>query len=63
MKSLKPAPDPYRLAVERLGVTRALVVEDSDAGVASGLAAGLDVLRIPAQVEMLTRARPHLIGR
>ena len=60
VKSLKPAPDPYRLAVERLGVTRALVVEDSDAGVASGLAAGLEVLRVTAQVEMPTLLRAHL---
>jgi beta-phosphoglucomutase len=59
VKNLKPAPDPYRLAVERLGVTRALVVEDSDAGVASGQAAGLDVLKVPSQMEMadLLRAR------
>ena len=61
VKSLKPAPDPYRLAVERLGVTRALVVEDSDAGVASGLAAGLEVLRVSAQVEMPTLLRAHLL--
>ena len=60
VKSLKPAPDPYLLALERLGVTRALVVEDSDAGVASGLAAGLEVLRVPAQVEMPALLRAHL---
>ncbi|MEO8129132.1 MAG: HAD family phosphatase [Bryobacteraceae bacterium] len=60
VKHLKPAPDPYKLAVERLGVTRALVVEDSDAGVASGLAAGLDVLRVPSQVEMPELLRGHL---
>jgi len=60
VKSLKPAPDPYRLAVERLGVTRALVVEDSEAGVASGLAAGLEVLRVQAQAEMPALLRAHL---
>ncbi|MGH9631009.1 MAG: HAD family hydrolase [Bryobacteraceae bacterium] len=49
---LKPAPDPYLLAMKRLNVQRALVVEDSDAGVASAHAAGLDVLRIPAQSEV-----------
>ena len=43
---LKPAPDPYVEAARRLDVTRALVVEDSDAGEASGLAAGFEVLRI-----------------
>ncbi len=59
VKNLKPAPDPYRLAVERLGVFKALVIEDSEAGVASGHAAGLDVLKIASQQEMpgLVRAR------
>jgi HAD superfamily hydrolase (TIGR01509 family) len=42
----KPFPDPYLLAAERLGVTRALVVEDSEAGVASGRAAGFEVLAV-----------------
>jgi beta-phosphoglucomutase len=46
---LKPAPDPYLLAAERLGVSRALVVEDSAAGVESGRAAGFDVLHVPRQ--------------
>ncbi len=43
----KPAPDPYLLAARKLGANTALVVEDSKAGVASGRAAGFDVLRIP----------------
>ncbi len=43
----KPAPEPYLLAARRLGVRTALVVEDSDAGLESGKAAGFDVLRIP----------------
>jgi beta-phosphoglucomutase len=60
VKNLKPAPDPYRLAVERLGVTRALVVEDSEAGVASGLAAGLDVLKVPSPREMAGLVRSRL---
>jgi beta-phosphoglucomutase len=42
----KPAPDPYLLAAERLGVARPLVVEDSEAGVASGRAAGFEVLQV-----------------
>ena len=37
---LKPAPDPYLLAARRLGAERPLVVEDSEAGLASGRAAG-----------------------
>ena len=44
--NLKPAPDPYLKAAELLGSRKPLVIEDSDAGVASGLAAGFDVLRI-----------------
>ena len=48
---LKPAPDPYWKAAELLGVRRALVVEDSDAGVESGRAAGFDVLRVGSAAE------------
>jgi HAD superfamily hydrolase (TIGR01509 family) len=49
---IKPAPDPYLKAAELVDARRPLVVEDSDAGVESGRAAGFDVLRIvsPAQV-------------
>lgn len=59
VQRLKPAPDPYLLAVERLAVSNALAIEDSDAGEASAVAAGLDVLRIQVQSEMpkLLRAR------
>jgi sugar-phosphatase len=41
----KPAPDPYLLAAERLGVDPAdcVVVEDAPAGVAAGRAAGMTV--------------------
>ena len=54
----KPAPDPYRRAAELLSATSALVVEDSEAGLASGRAAGFDVLEIPAAARM-----PELIRR
>lgn len=56
---LKPAPDPYLRAAELLGSKRPLVVEDSDAGVASATAAGFDVLRIsgPEKVAAEVRAR------
>jgi len=60
VRRLKPAPDPYLLAVERLGVTRALVVEDSDAGEASAKAAGLEVLRIYEQSEMVDAVKARL---
>ena len=56
----KPAPDPYLLAVERLGVGRALAVEDSDAGEASARAAGLDVLRVMTAPEMPMLLRQRL---
>lgn len=44
----KPAPDPYAAAAVHLGVPpdRALAIEDSRQGIASGRAAGMDVLAI-----------------
>ena len=42
----KPDPEPYLLAAKQLNVTRAVVVEDSDAGEKSGIAAGFDVVRV-----------------
>jgi beta-phosphoglucomutase len=57
VEKLKPAPDPYLRAAELLGVTRALVVEDSDAGEASGRAAGFDVLRVTSAAEVAERVR------
>ncbi len=55
----KPAPDAYLLAARLLGVTSALVVEDSEAGAASGRAAGFEVLRVPTSdsVPRLVRQR------
>ena len=46
----KPAPDPYLLAAQRLGVDapRCVVLEDSPAGVASGEAAGCAVVAVPS---------------
>jgi beta-phosphoglucomutase len=59
--NLKPAPDPYLRAAELLGASRPLVVEDSDAGVASGTAAGFEVLRL-AHPETLDRELLRRIG-
>lgn len=55
----KPDPEPYLLAAKRLGVTRALVMEDSAAGLASGRAAGFEVLQVrhPSEVPELLRRR------
>jgi beta-phosphoglucomutase len=52
VERLKPAPDPYLEAARRLDVRRALVVEDSDAGEASGRAAGFDVLRVKTAADV-----------
>jgi beta-phosphoglucomutase len=55
----KPAPEPYLLAATRLGIGTALVLEDSAAGIASGRAAGFEVLAIrhPSEVPGLLRQR------
>lgn len=59
--NLKPAPDPYLRAAELLGAKKPLVVEDSEAGEASGRAAGFEVLRVfsadsvPAEVRRALR--------
>jgi beta-phosphoglucomutase len=56
----KPAPDPYLLAMERLGVRSAVAVEDSAAGIASARAAGLDVVAIPNAADVCRLVRQHL---
>lgn len=52
VRHAKPHPDPYRRAVEALGVPAAscVVIEDSPAGVASAAAAGCRVLAVPRDV-------------
>jgi beta-phosphoglucomutase len=57
---LKPAPDPYLKAAELLGARAPLVVEDSDAGVASGRAAGFEVVRISTPDRLATEVMAHL---
>lgn len=52
VKNRKPHPEPYRLAAERLGVGRPLVVEDSEPGAAAGAAAGFEVLRLASPYEL-----------
>jgi len=63
----KPAPEPYLMAAQLLGASNPLVVEDSPAGIASGRAAGFEVLAVqsPAEVPELVRrrlARAHELG-
>lgn len=50
--ALKPAPDPYLFAARNLPAARPLVVEDSEAGEASGRAAGFEVLRVQRPEEV-----------
>ena len=59
----KPAPEPYLAAAKLLNARRPLVVEDSDAGVASGLAAGFEVLRVSNVEETASLVRARLFGR
>lgn len=42
----KPSPDPYRLAIQRLGAKNLLVFEDTVSGVASAKAAGATVIAL-----------------
>ena len=56
----KPAPDPYLLAAHQLGAACPLVVEDSAAGIASGRAAGFDVLPVENAAEMPELLLRHL---
>lgn len=46
VSNLKPHPEPYLLAAERLGVSRPIVFEDSDAGMASAAAAGFRAVKV-----------------
>lgn len=57
---LKPAPDPYRKAAQLLGISKALVVEDSPAGIESGKAAGFEVLAVRSAAEMPATLQRHL---
>lgn len=61
----KPAPDPYLLAARRLRVPaeRCVVLEDSAAGVAAALAAGMHPIQVPdlARPDAEVRARGHRI--
>jgi len=54
----KPDPAPYKLAMEKLGVTSGLAIEDTQAGIASAKGAGLKVLAVTNSypAEALTQA-------
>ena len=57
---LKPAPDPYQMAARLVGASRPLVVEDSPYGIASGRAAGFEVLAIPTTEETAELVRGRM---
>ncbi|MCZ2155724.1 MAG: HAD family phosphatase [Bryobacterales bacterium] len=56
----KPHPDPYLKALNKLGGPRALVLEDSQAGIASATAAGCEVIRVTEVSKMAAQVREHL---
>lgn len=49
----KPAPDPFLVAAERLGIApeQCLVFEDAEAGIESAKAAGMSWVRVPSPME------------
>ena len=63
VRSQKPSPEPYLRAAELLGVSAALVVEDSDAGVESARAAGFEVIRVGNPAEVWPALRDRLSRR
>jgi HAD superfamily hydrolase (TIGR01509 family) len=57
---LKPDPEPYHTAMERLSATRALVFEDSPSGFASARAAGCDVVEVDHPRSLPELLRKHV---
>lgn len=60
VRRLKPDPEPYLLAAERMAAGNPLVVEDSQAGLASAAAAGFDALRIPHPADTARLLQRHV---
>lgn len=62
VRAAKPAPDPYLLAAERLGVdpARCLVFEDSDIGAEAAHRAGCIVVQVPDVAPTEGRFAAHL---
>jgi beta-phosphoglucomutase len=60
----KPCPEPYLLAAAMIGTPSALVVEDSAAGIASGRAAGFEVVEVgsPGAMPELLRTRLGIVN-
>ncbi|MBL8179672.1 MAG: HAD family phosphatase [Bryobacterales bacterium] len=62
VQSLKPSPEPYRTAAARLSVQRPLVVEDSEAGAASGRGAGFEVIMHADYTVLPSLVRKRLVS-
>lgn len=56
----KPHPEPYQKALQAIGLQKALVVEDSNAGIASAMAAGCEVIRVTDVNQMAEQVRERL---
>src|ERR1039457_3894860 len=63
VKRHKPAPDPYVLAGQRLGIHSALAVEDSLPGIESARAAGFAAVRVTDPARMMEVVRARLDGK
>lgn len=62
VSNLKPHPEPYLRGAKLLGAKSPLVIEDSDAGVASAQAAGFEVLRLSGPDELPSKLAARLNG-
>jgi beta-phosphoglucomutase len=60
VRAQKPSPEPYLKAIQLLGTSSALAVEDSDAGVESAQAAGIEVIRVAGPTEVWPALRERL---
>jgi HAD superfamily hydrolase (TIGR01509 family) len=58
--NLKPHPEPYLTAMNRLGVSSALALEDSSSGIRSARAAGCEVIEVPSPAEVPRLLRERL---
>lgn len=57
---LKPHPEPYLTAADRLGVKNPIVFEDSQAGLASARTAGFTAIHVPHPDQLPGLLRSHL---
>jgi HAD superfamily hydrolase (TIGR01509 family) len=58
----KPAPDPYLLIAQRLGVPTGIAFEDSEPGIESARAAGFKVVKVEHTHDLARIVNRHLAG-